>query len=51
MKNKIKKISVLLFLLGLVSCSSDDAYEPITDNPVLDLTIPTGFPELNAAFF
>ncbi|EHQ44529.1 cytochrome-c peroxidase [Myroides odoratus] len=51
MKNKIKKISVLLFLLGLVSCSSDDAYEPITDNPVLDLTIPADFPELNAAFF
>lgn len=46
----MKKISLLLILLGFISCQQDDNYEPIIDNPVLTLTIPADFPALNPAF-
>ncbi len=48
---KIIKISVLYFSLGLVSCSSDESYEPIEDNPLVDLIIPVDFPAFNSAFY
>ncbi|WP_394350561.1 cytochrome-c peroxidase [Myroides fluvii] len=48
---KAIKISVLLPVLGLMSCRSDDSYEPIESNPFVDLIIPADFPSLNPAFY
>ncbi|MFP9113448.1 cytochrome-c peroxidase [Flavobacterium sp. RHBU_3] len=46
----MKKIALIVScLFGLVSCSNDE-YKPITyTNPVIELAIPQGFPELNNA--
>ncbi|WP_353120791.1 cytochrome c peroxidase [Myroides odoratus] len=48
---KIGKISMLILLLGIVSCSSDNDYEAREANSLLDLAIPADFPSLNAAFY
>jgi len=46
---KMKKISLLFFVLLLVSFSTTDEYEPL-DNPELSLSIPLGFPVENSAY-
>ncbi|MGG5506891.1 MULTISPECIES: cytochrome-c peroxidase [unclassified Myroides] len=53
MKNTYKtiRITILLAILGMVSCSSDEAYTPIEANPLIDLNIPADFPALNPAFY
>lgn len=43
------KIGFLVLLLGMFACSSDDSYESLPDNPLVDLAIPADFPALNAA--
>lgn len=48
---KIIKISILLSFFGLISCSSDDSYEPIESNPLVELIIPADFPSFNSAFY
>lgn len=45
----LKKISLLFLVVGLISCSSDNAYDKIADNPLVDLVVPADFPALNAA--
>ncbi|WP_410879325.1 cytochrome-c peroxidase [Myroides sp. DW712] len=44
-----KKIGVLVLLLGMFACSSDESYKSLPDNPLMDLAIPTDFPALNDA--
>jgi len=43
-----KIIAILLLLVLFASCSNDDADMVLIDNPEVPLSIPTGFPELNA---
>ena len=50
-QHKIVFIPLFLFFLNLSSCSSDEAYEEIEENPRLELALPADFPTPNPAFF
>lgn len=45
----LKKIGFFALLLGIFACSSEESYEKLEDNPIVDLIIPADFPALNAA--
>lgn len=47
----MKKISFLFLFFGVIACHTDDGYEPLQDNPIIELVIPLDFPPMNAAFF